>query len=158
MDHWLIATYKINELRKLENNLITQKFTFYLPKITVKKNNHNFKEELLFPGYIFIKSSIDNYSALSFTKGIKKILKFGKNVSFLNDKEIFKIKTIEKDSKNKPISLKVIVGQKAKIIDGPLKGNLVEICSLPSKKRVDILLSLLGTNRRVNISIKDLVF
>tara|TARA_B100001989_G_scaffold72992_1_gene49870 strand:+ start:210 stop:686 length:477 start_codon:yes stop_codon:yes gene_type:complete len=158
MDHWLIATYKINELRKLENNLITQKFTFYLPKITVKKNNHNFKEELLFPGYIFIKSSIDNYSALSFTKGIKKILKFGKNVSFLNDKEIFKIKTIEKDSKNKPISLKVIVGQKAKIIDGPLKGNLVEICSLPSKKRVDILLSLLGTNRRVNIPIKDLVF
>ncbi len=158
MDHWLIATYKINELRKLQNNLITQKFTFYLPKITVKKNNHNFKEELLFPGYIFIKSSIDNYSALSFTKGIKKILKFGKNVSFLNDKEIFKIKTIEKDSKNKPISLKVIVGQKAKIIDGPLKGNLVEICSLPSKKRVDILLSLLGTNRRVNIPIKDLVF
>ena len=158
MDHWLIATYKINELRKLENNLITQKFTFYLPKITVKKNNHNFKEELLFPGYIFINSSIDNYSALSFTKGIKKILKFGKNVSFLNDKEIFKIKTIEKDSKNKPISLKVIVGQKAKIIDGPLKGNLVEICSLPSKKRVDILLSLLGTNRRVNIPIKDLVF
>ncbi len=158
MDHWLIATYKINELRKLENNLITQKFTFYLPKITVKKNNHNFKEELLFPGYIFIKSSIDNYSALSFTKGIKKILKFGKNVSFLNDKEIFKIKTIEKDSKNKPISLKFIVGQKANIIDGPLKGNLVEICSLPSKKRVDILLSLLGTNRRVNIPIKDLVF
>ena len=95
---------------------------------------------------------------MSFTKNIKKILKFGKYVSFLNDKEIFKIKTIEKDSKNKPISLKVIVGQKAKIIDGPLKGNLVEICSLPSKKRVDILLSLLGTNRRVNIPIKDLVF
>ena len=158
MNHWLIATYKINELRKLENNLINQKFNFYLPKITVKKNNHNFKEELLFPGYIFVKTSIDNYSALSFTKGIKKILKFGKNVSLMNDKEIFKIKTIEEDSKNKPISLKVSVGQEAKIIDGPLKGNLVEICSLPSKKRVDILLSLLGTNRRVNIPIEDLVF
>ena len=34
---WLVALYKINEIKKLESNLINQKFDNYLPKITIKK-------------------------------------------------------------------------------------------------------------------------
>ena len=110
-----------------------------MPKITIKNNNFISKEELLFPGYIFIKTTFDNYSTLSFTKGIKKILKFGSNISFMSEKDIAEIRMIEKNSKNEPFSFKVIIGQEANIIKGPLKGSLVEICSIPSNKRVDIL-------------------
>ena len=158
MNYWLIATYKINEQLSLENNLNNQNFLYYLPKITVKNNNTTSKEELLFPGYIFIKATADNYSTLSFTRGIKKILKFGNNISCISEQEIDKIRKIEKKSKNEPISLKIKIGQEVCISEGPLKGSLVEICSLPSNKRVDIFLSILGTKRRVNIPIEDLVF
>ena len=48
--------------------------------------------------------------------------------------KIFKIKTIEKDSKNKPISLKVIVGQKAKIIDMDLLKGSQNLSLLHLKK------------------------
>ena len=67
-----------------------------MPKITIKNNNFISKEELLFPGYIFIKTTFDNYSTLSFTKGIKKILKFGSNISFMSEKDIAEIRMIEK--------------------------------------------------------------
>ena len=37
--NWLVATYKINEVRRVESNLLNQKFDYYLPKITTKKIN-----------------------------------------------------------------------------------------------------------------------
>ena len=35
---WLIALYKINEVKRVEKNLLNQKFDYYLPKITKKKD------------------------------------------------------------------------------------------------------------------------
>ena len=157
MNYWLVAIYKINEQLSLENNLKNQKLLYYLPRITIKNNNSISKEELLFPGYIFIKTTFDNYSTLNYTKGIKKILRFGNNISCMSEKDIAEIRIIEKNSKNEPISLKVVIGQEVNIVKGPLKGSLVEIGSIPSNKRVDILLSILGTKRRVNIPVHDLV-
>jgi len=74
---WLIALYKINEVKRLESNLLNQNFEYYLPKITIKKINSNPKVEVLFPGYIFVNTSLENYSALKYTMGIKNIIKFG---------------------------------------------------------------------------------
>ena len=78
---WLVASYKSNESKRLERNLSNQKFDFYLPKITIKKINANPKVEVLFPGYIFVNTGLENYSALKYTMGIKNIIKFGDNIS-----------------------------------------------------------------------------
>ena len=72
--YWLVVTYKINEVRRLERNLLNQKFEYYLPKITSKKINSNPKEKMLFPGYIFVNTSLENYSALKYTMGLKNII------------------------------------------------------------------------------------
>ena len=50
------------------------------------------------------------------------------------------------------------LGQDAIIKKGSLAGSIVKVCSLPSKERVSILLSFLGSVRRVTISEKDLIF
>ena len=73
--NWLIATYKTNELKRVESNLLNQKFDYCLPKITTKKINSNSKVEVLFPGYIFVNTGFENYSALKYTMGIKNIIK-----------------------------------------------------------------------------------
>jgi transcription antitermination factor NusG len=154
---WLVATYKINEVKRLEKNLLNQKFDFFLPKITVKKNSKS-KEEALFPGYIFINTTFENYSALKYTIGIKNILKFGDNISCVSNEEIKSIQSVQDESKINPISTSIKIGQNAYIASGSLKGSIVKICSLPSKDRVDILLSFLGSVRRITIPEKDLVF
>jgi transcriptional antiterminator RfaH len=158
MKYWLVATYKINDIKRAESNLSNQNFEYYLPKIKVKKSNSNFKEEILFPGYVFIKTRPEDYSLIKYTKGIKKIVKFGKNIPHLSDNEINSVKSIEKISNSKPITSKINIGQESEVTDGPFKGTIVKICSLPSKDRIEVLLSILGSSRRVSILEKDLVF
>jgi transcription antitermination factor NusG len=85
---WLIALYKSNEVKRVESNLLNQNFSFYLPKIKIKEINSNPKMEVLFPGYIFVNISLENYSALKYTMGIKNIIKFGEKISCVSNEEI----------------------------------------------------------------------
>ena len=155
---WLIALYKGNEVKRLERNLLNQKFDFYLPKITTKKINANPKVEVLFPSYIFVNISLENYSALKYTMGIKNIIKFGDNISCIASEEIKAMQMVEEASKLDPVTTQIQIGQDVTIAKGSLKGSIVKVCSLPSKDRVGVLLSFLGSERRVTISEKDLIF
>ena len=155
---WLIALYKINEVKRVETNLSNQKFDYYLPKITTTKINSNPKVEVLFPGYIFINTSFESYSVLKYTKGIKDILKFGDKISYLSSDDIKAMQMVEKTSKSSPVARQLKIGQDVFVKKGSLKGSIVKICSLPSKERVGILLHFLGSVRRVLISEKDLIF
>ena len=155
---WLIASYKINEAKRVESNLLNQKFDYYLPKITIKKTNSNFKDEVLFPGYIFVNTSLENYAALKYTMGIKNIIKFGENISCISNEEIKSMQMAEETSKIDPVAPQILIGKDVLITKGSLKGSMVKICSLPSQERIGILLTFLGSTRRVNIPIKDLTF
>ena len=155
--NWLVATYKINEVRRVESNLLNQKFDYYLPKITTKKINSNPKVEVLFPGYIFINTSFENYSALKYTMGIKNIIKFGDNISYISDEEIEVMQITEETSKIDPVASQIQIGQDAMITKGSLKGSIVKVCSLSSNERVGVLLYFLGSVRRVTIPEKDLI-
>jgi len=156
--NWLVATYKINEARRVERNLLNQKFDYFLPRITTKKINSNPKVEILFPGYIFVNVSFINYSALKYTKGIKSIIKFGDNISCISDEEIEVMQIAEETSKIDPVASQIQIGQDVMIAKGSLAGSIVKVCSLPSKERVGVLLSFLGSLRRVTIPEKDLIF
>jgi transcriptional antiterminator RfaH len=155
---WFIALYKSNEVRRVESNLINQKFDFYLPKITIKKINANPKVEVLFPGYIFVHTSLENYPALKYTMGIKNIIKFGDNIPCISSEEIEAMQMAEEKSKLDPIASQIQIGQDVIIAKGSLSGSIVKVCSLPSKERVGILLSILGSVRRVTILEKDIIF
>ena len=155
---WLIASYKNNEVNRVTCNLINQNFDFYLPKITTRKINFNPKVEVLFPGYIFVNTSIEKYSDLKYTMGIKNIIKFGDNISCISHEDIKSMQMAEETSKLDPVAQQIQIGQNATISKGSLKGMMVKICSLPSKERVDVFLNFLGSMRRVTISENDLIF
>ena len=155
---WLIALYKSNEVKKVESNLSNQNFNYYLPKITIKKINANPKMEVLFPGYIFVNTSLENYSALKYTMGIKNIMKFGDNVSCISSEEIEAMQMAEEASKIDPVASQIQIGQEVIIAKGSLAGNIVKVCSLSSKERVEVFLSFLGSVRKATISEKDLIF
>ena len=127
-----------------------------LPRIKVKKHNSNLSEEALFPGYIFINTGLEDYSSIKYTIGIKNVIRFGSSIPRLTDNEMKSIQSIEKLSQLKPISAKIKMGQEAVVSKGPFKGNFVKICSLPSKGRIEVLLTILGNLRRVKILKEDL--
>ena len=158
MKYWFVATYKINEIKIAETNLKNQSFDYYLPKIVTKKHNRNPREEAMFPGYIFINTDISKYSSIKYTKGIKNIIKFGENIPYLTNEEIESISMADKLSRLGPLVEKINIDQEVNIKSGAFKGSVARICSLPSKKRVGILLYFLGSLRRIDISEKDLIF
>jgi transcription antitermination factor NusG len=155
--NWLVATYKINEVRRVESNLSNQKLGYYLPKITIKKINATPKVEVLFPGYIFVNTSLENYSALKYTMGIKNIIKFGDNISCISSEEIEAMQMAEETSKINPVPSQIQIGQDVIIAKGSLAGSIVKVCSLSSKERVGVFLNFLGSLRRVTILEKDLI-
>jgi transcription antitermination factor NusG len=114
--------------------------------------------EVLFPGYIFVNTSLEDYSVLKYTKGISCIIKFGDNISCISSEEIEAIQMAEEKSKIDPVVSQIRIGQDAVISNGSLEGNMVKICSLPSKERVDVFLTFLGSRRKVTILEKDLIF
>ena len=156
--NWLVATYKINEVRRVESNLLNQEFDYYLPKITTKKINSNPKVEVLFPGYIFVNTSLENYSALKYTMGIRNIIKFGDNISCISDEEIEVMQITEETSKIDPVASQIQIGQDVMIAKGSFAGSIAEVCSLPSKERVGVFLYFLGSMRKINIPEKNLIF
>jgi len=156
--NWIIASYKINAAKRVEINLLNQKFEYYLPKIISKNINSSPKLEALFPGYIFVNTNYENYSALKYTMAIKSIVKFGENIAYLSNEDIKAMEMVEQASKLDPVASQIKIGQEATIKEGCFKGSMVKICSLPAKDRVDVLFTFLGSMRRVNILKKDLIF
>ena len=90
--------------------------------------------------------------------GIRNIIKFGGSISCISDEEIKSMQMVEETSKIDPVASHIRIGQDAVISKGSLKGSMVKICSLPSKERVGVLLTFLGSMRRVTIPIKDIIF
>ena len=156
MKVWMVATHKANELKRLKDNLKNQDFEYYHPKINTKKYNLTPKEEPLFPGYIFIHSSIKNYTKIKYTRGISRIIQFNNNIATLQDDEIIELKKIESESFLNPIVQQIFVGQEAIISDGPLKGSFITIASMPNKDRVSILIHILGKKRLVTASLDEI--
>jgi len=158
MKVWIVATYKKNELKRLENNLLSQGFNYFNPVINIKSHNHRFKEEPMFPGYIFINADIENYQKIKYTKGISSVIRFNKNIAIVEDDEIDELRKIQHDSFTEPISPKVFIGQEAVLTNGPLKGALVTIASMPRNDRVNIFIHILGTKRKISAFLKEIKF
>ena len=80
-----------------------------------------------------------------------------KTLELFSNGSLFVVCPNEKLSESKPIALKIKAGQEAVVTEGPFKGTLVKICSIPSKGRIEVLLNILGSSRRFKILQKDLI-
>lgn len=156
MKVWMVATYKINELKRLQDNLKNQAFEYYNPKIKVRNLNLSPKEEPLFPGYIFINANPEYYQKIKYTKGITEVIRFNKSIAILHNNEINELKKIEDHSFAEPFIQKIFVGQEATMSKGPFKGSLITIASLPKNDRVNIFLHILGTKRKIMTPLKEI--
>ena len=85
-------------------------------------------------------------------------LKFGNNISCLTSEEIEAMRMAEEKSKIDPVVSQIKIGQDVTIAKGSLKGIIAKVCSLPSKERVGVFLTFLGSRRKVIIQEKDLFF
>ena len=153
--YWFIAQYKSRSFIAAQRNLVQQGFETFLPFIKTTKLKGNFfitEEKPLFPSYIFVSSNLKNltWRAINSTYGISKVIRFGDKPSMIssNVMNVFKAKFIdEKLNSNKNIKQ----GDKIKVINGPFTNFFFIIENIDEKKRIWVLIDLLGGFRRASL-------
>ena len=149
MKHWYLVKTKSKQEDIAILNLENQNFHVYCPYALIRNKN-----EVLFPGYIFIQLDKDtqNWSPIRSTKGVLYFVKFGLSYAKIPDNIIEFIKTNQLNTAAKLKNInKLKSGDKVQITDGVFKNCIAIFKSYKSDERVILLMNLLGQQQKLTI-------
>ena len=154
-EHKVAETLKEIIKKKSLNDKITEVLVPIHEVTEVKRGKRVQRKKKYFPGYVLIKSEMDN-ELYHMIKGIKKVSGFlgskGTPVP-VSDKEIEKILGQIKDGVSQPkSSIEYNVGEKVQVIDGPFASfsGLVEDVD-EEKARLKVSVSIFGRPTPVDL-------
>ena len=149
MKHWYLVKTKSKQENIAILNLENQNFHVYCPFVLIRNKN-----EVLFPGYIFIQLDKDtqNWSPIHSTKGVLHFVRFGLSYAKIPDNIIEFIKTNELNTAEilKNIN-KFKPGDKVQVADGVFKNCIAIFKSYKSDERVILLMNILGQQQKLTI-------
>ena len=154
MKHWYLVKTKSKQEDIAILNLENQNFHVYCPFVLIRNKN-----EVLFPGYIFIQLDKDtqNWSPIRSTKGVLYFVKFGLSYAKIPDSIIEFIKTNELNTAEQLKNMnKFKSGDKVQITDGVFKNCIAIFKSFKSDERVILLMNLLGQPQELTIKQESL--
>ena len=152
---WAVIKYNLLNETRLVDNLNNQNFTYYFPKILLKKYNQATLLNL-FPGYAFVQYDENKIHSLNYTKGLSYVLKSGVEYSLLDNIYINKIKGMQESSKKLPLRPMPKLNSEAVISSGPFKGIIKKIIGYRAEDRISFMYNLLGRDLVSDIDIKNL--
>ena len=154
MKHWYLVKTKSKQEDIAILNLENQNFHVYCPYALIRNKN-----EVLFPGYIFIQLDKDtqNWSPIRSTKGVLHFVRFGLSYAKIPDNIIEFIKTNQLNTAEKLKNInKFKSGDKVQITDGVFKNCIAIFKSYKSDERVILLMNILGQQQKLTIKQESL--
>ena len=149
MKHWYLVKTKSKQEDIAILNLENQNFHVYCPYALIRNKN-----EVLFPGYIFIQLDKDtqNWSPIRSTKGVLYFVRFGLSYAKIPDNIIEFIKTNQLNTAEKLKNInKFKSGDKVQITDGVFKNCIAIFKLYKPDERVILLMHLLGQQQKLTI-------
>ena len=149
MKHWYLIKTKSKQEDIAIFNLENQNFHVYCPYALIRNKN-----EVLFPGYIFIQLDKDtqNWSPIRSTKGVLYFVRFGLSYAKIPNNIIEFIKTNQLNTAEKLKNInKFKSGDKVQITDGVFKNCIAIFKSYKSDERVILLMNILGQQQKLTI-------
>lgn len=157
--------YALRTRSRFENvvldGLEKKKVEVFLPRITIKSMRLDRKTMIqvpLFPGYLFVKTSMDPYKQIEIAKTIG-VVKFVGNLqgpSAIPMESIDSLKIMVLNSQEILIGFKYKRGDLVRVVNGPFVGVLGEFVRYRGKGRVVVSIAALGQNAAVNVSEDDI--
>ncbi len=160
---WCVLCTKSNHEKQAEQNIRRMGVECFLPLLQEQKTIRRRVGTVitpLFPGYLFVRINLsEHYRAVSYTRGVRKIVEFGATPV---EVDIAMIDAI----KSRMASLQVYIlekpkelssGQLVQIKDGPFVGlEAVFMREMPGHQRAMVLLRTLALQARVVLEINQL--
>ena len=165
--NWYVVFVKTAEEEKIRDFLLQQGLDSFVPKrkmVFRKQGVSSLIEKVIFPGYLFVESEMDQVSfneKLWEMKGIKsgivKLLRYDRKgeISALYPEEKEYLEKLLGKNKVLEHSTGLIRGNRVIINEGPLQGFESKIVKIDRHKRTAILeLPICGNQTRVTVSLE----
>ncbi len=156
---WFVLTSKPREEQRAHDNLTSQGYEVFLPKISkISKRQGKKSVSLapLFPNYLFINLEPEhaNFNAIRSTRGVGSFVRFGLNHATISNTLIDKIKSdLQGEDTNKSLAqlLNYNTGDKVEINQGPFKGLGAIYKTKDGLERSILLIHMLGQENEVAV-------
>jgi transcriptional antiterminator RfaH len=154
---WYLIQTRPQQAERAEENLQRQGFTVYHPRLTrerILRGKRVAREESLFPNYIFInlRRWVDNWYPLRSTRGVARLVTFGKDPLPVDDGIIDEIRRRIEGNSVQPA---LTPGQQVQVTQGPFKGLDAIFKAQKDEQRVLLLIELLHRQVTVNVPLTD---
>jgi len=160
---WFAVQLKPNSFRIAERSLLRQDFRVFCPKTRktiVKFGKPRVQINALFSGYLFVQyeQAQPSWRAISNTYGVSRIIADGQGVpsylptSFMDD---LLLRCDAEGFVLPPPSVQP--GDHVRLTSGPFSEFVAKVERIDERKRIWILLDILGGSREVQVRLEDLV-
>ena len=157
--HWHALYVRSRSEKKVLSQLEDQGYTAYLPLVTQMKQWSDRKkkvEEPLFKSYVFVFSSDKEYIPILNVYGVIKFVSFEKQAVNVPENQILAIKKFvseyERGEEFKMLNSEDLkVGQKVRIINGPMKGLTGRLETIRNKRHLIVYIDVVGQSIPVHI-------
>ena len=159
---WYLLYTQPKKEALVADQLSARDLNVFYPTLHIKRGyNRGFREEPLFPHYLFVEIDLESQMAtgLRWLPGVRTLVHFGERPAFvprhivecLQDKLAYMQKTVSK------AELLFTPGQTVKVNKGPFAGlDAVFQKGLKGTERVQVLLEVLGRQSRVELDVRDI--
>lgn len=159
MESWFLITTKTGEQDRAEDNLFSQCYEVFNPKIRVDQGNNGVRQIPLFSGYMFVKYDpmIKSSAVINNTRGVLKLVTFGSDPVRVADKIIEEIqKQLGLETTKQLLTGEVIYEKddKVEITFGPMAGMKAIFLEKDNSKRSMLLIEFLGSQKTLSVDNK----
>jgi transcriptional antiterminator RfaH len=161
--HWYVLTSKPREEQRAYDNLISQGYDIFLPKIAKvikRKVIKTLAPQPLFPNYLFIQldKQVANLNAIRSTRGVGSFVRFGLNHAVIGNDIIEDIKkSIDGNKQGKSLAelLAYCQGDTVKLTQGSLKSLKAIYQGKDGLERSVLMVKMLGQESLVIVKNQD---
>lgn len=161
MEQWYTLYTKPHCEHQVVTGMHSRGIETYLPELKSQQISKQGKKEPLFPCYLFVKIDLDKVgiSHLQWTPGLRRILTFDARPTPVPESVIRLIqhKLAEMETSGKRPKHSFHPGDMVRITEGPMQ-DLLAVFEGPTTpgERVHVLLTFLGTVRRLRVNVSQL--
>jgi len=159
VDEWMVLRTKSRHEHLVESCLQRKSIEAYLPrhKVTRRwKDRRRVVELPLFPGYVFVQPSSDQYADMRYIRGACGLVLVGNQPATMPEKDLQAIKILVGSDAELTMEMNIVVGQRVKVIEGPFAGAEGELVRAMSQERLVINAHLLGCSVSVEVD-RDMI-
>lgn len=160
IDPWLVLRTRSRHESAVHACLQQKRITAYLPKYNVMrrwKNRKAIVEAPLFPGYVFVQPSADQYEDMRYIRGSCGLVFAGSKPAPMPQKDLEAVRILVGSGATLAVNPQLVPGQRVEVISGPFKGVRGEMVRVKSQERLVINAVLVGSSVSVEVDFDSVV-